>query len=81
MLLRSITDELKKVQNEEFSVSFQKLYIHAEAYIYTSGAYFELNGYTQGMLCCMFTLSGLKVSSLLVVMFRGSVIIAGYYWK
>ena len=78
---KTITDELKKVQNEEFLVSFQKLYDHTKACIYANGAYFELNGYTQGMLCCMFTVSGLKVSSLLVVMFRGSVIITGYYWK
>ena len=37
---RAVTDELKKVQNEEFSVSFQKLYDHAKACIYANGAYF-----------------------------------------
>jgi histone-lysine N-methyltransferase SETMAR len=37
----TITDELKKVQKEEFLAAFQKLYDHAEACIYTSGAYFE----------------------------------------
>jgi hypothetical protein len=46
------------------------------------------NGYTQvvnsptlGMLRLTFTLSGPKVLSPLAVMVRGSVIIAGYYWK
>jgi 6-phosphogluconolactonase (cycloisomerase 2 family) len=38
----AITDELKKVQKEEFSAAFQKLYSCAKAYIYASGAYFEL---------------------------------------
>jgi len=38
----AITDELKKVQKEEFSAAFQKLYDHAKACIYASGAYFEL---------------------------------------
>ena len=37
----AITDELKKVQKEEFSAAFQKLYDHAKACIYASGAYFE----------------------------------------
>jgi hypothetical protein len=44
MLLRSkkpMTDELKKVQKEEFSVAFQKLYDCAKACIYANGAYFE----------------------------------------
>ena len=38
----SVTDELKKVQKEEFSAAFQKLYDRAKACIYASGAYFEL---------------------------------------
>ena len=37
----AITDELKKVQKEEFSVAFQKLYDCAKACIYANGAYFE----------------------------------------
>jgi hypothetical protein len=37
-----ITDELKKVQKEEFSAAFQKLYDRAKACIYANGAYFEL---------------------------------------
>jgi len=37
----AVTDELKKVQKEEFSAAFQKLYDHAKAYIYANGAYFE----------------------------------------
>jgi transposase len=37
----AVTDELKNVQKEEFSAAFQKLYNHAKACIYASGAYFE----------------------------------------
>jgi len=35
------TDELKKVQKEEFSAAFQKLYDRVKACIYVNGAYFE----------------------------------------
>jgi hypothetical protein len=38
---QAVTDELKKVQKEEFLASFQKLYDRAKACIYGSGAYFE----------------------------------------
>jgi hypothetical protein len=38
----AITDELKKVQKEEFSTAFQKLYDDAKACIYANGAYFEV---------------------------------------
>jgi hypothetical protein len=31
----AVTDELKKVQKQEFSAGFQKLYYRAKAYIYT----------------------------------------------
>jgi hypothetical protein len=37
----AITDELKRVQKEEFSAPFQKLYDRAKACIYANGAYFE----------------------------------------
>jgi len=37
----AVTDELKKVQKEEFSAAFQKLYDRAKACIYVNGAYFE----------------------------------------
>jgi hypothetical protein len=37
----AVTDELNKVQKEEFSAAFQKLYDRAKACIYASGAYFE----------------------------------------
>ena len=37
----AVTDELRKVQKEEFSAAFQKLYDRAKACIYASGAYFE----------------------------------------
>jgi hypothetical protein len=36
-----ITDELKKVQKEEFSASSQKLYDHTKVCIYVSGAHFD----------------------------------------
>jgi HJR/Mrr/RecB family endonuclease len=38
----AVTDELQKVQKEEFSTAFQKLYDCAKACMYTNGAYFEL---------------------------------------
>jgi hypothetical protein len=37
----AVTDELKKVQKEEFLAAFQKLYHCAKACIYANGAYFE----------------------------------------
>ena len=37
----AITDELRKVEREEFSAAFQKLYDRANAFIYPNGAYFE----------------------------------------
>ena len=37
----AVTDELKKVQKEEFSAAFPKLYDCAKACIYAIGAYFE----------------------------------------
>jgi hypothetical protein len=37
----AVTDELKKVQKEDFSAAFQKLYESTKACIYASGAYFE----------------------------------------
>jgi hypothetical protein len=37
----AVTDELEKVQKEEFSAAFQKLFDRAKACIYASGAYFE----------------------------------------
>ena len=37
----AVTDELKRVQKEEFSAAAQKLYGRAKAYLYANGAYFE----------------------------------------
>jgi hypothetical protein len=37
----AVTDELKKVQKEEFSAAFQKMHDLAKARIYANGAYFE----------------------------------------
>jgi len=36
----AVTDELKKVQKEEFSATFQRLYDRGEACTYANGAYF-----------------------------------------
>jgi hypothetical protein len=38
----AVTGELKKVQKEEFSAAFQKLYDGAKACTYANGAYFQL---------------------------------------
>jgi hypothetical protein len=37
----AVTDELKKIQEEEFWAAFQKLYDLAKACIYAIGAYVE----------------------------------------
>jgi histone-lysine N-methyltransferase SETMAR len=37
----AVTDELKKVQKEEFLAAFQKLYNHTKTKTYANGAYFE----------------------------------------
>jgi len=44
MLLRSkkpLSDELMKVQKDEFSAAFQKLHYRTKAGMYANGAYFE----------------------------------------
>jgi hypothetical protein len=42
---KAVTAELKKIQKEEFSAAFQKLYDRAKACIYASGSYFEFKKY------------------------------------
>jgi hypothetical protein len=37
----AVTDDSKKLQKEEFSATFQKLYYRAKVYVYGNGAYFE----------------------------------------
>jgi histone-lysine N-methyltransferase SETMAR len=37
----AVTNILKKVQKEELSAAFQKVYDCAKAFIYANGAYFE----------------------------------------
>jgi hypothetical protein len=37
----AVTNELKKVQEDEFSAAFQKLYDRAKACIHANGVYFE----------------------------------------
>jgi hypothetical protein len=39
------TYELKKVQKEEFSATFQKVYDRTKVCVYANGAYFEWKGY------------------------------------
>jgi hypothetical protein len=41
----AVTEELKKVQKEEFSAAFQKLDGRAKACIYANGAYFDFKKY------------------------------------
>jgi len=37
----AVNDELKKVQKEEFSAAFHKLYDRPKIYIYANGSYFD----------------------------------------
>jgi len=50
----AVTEELKKVQKDEFSAAFQKLYDCAKACIYASGAYFELKKVCVFLICLRF---------------------------
>jgi hypothetical protein len=58
----AVTDELKKVQKEDFLAAFQKLYDHAKSYIYiyANAAYFKLKK------VCVFNLKKKSVLKLLV---------------
>ena len=49
----AVTDELKKVQKEEFSPAFQKPYVRAKACIYANGAYFEWKRKVCVFLTCL----------------------------
>jgi len=49
----AVTDELKKVQKEEFSAASQKLYDRSKACIYASGAYFEFKKTVCVFLTCL----------------------------
>jgi hypothetical protein len=37
----AVTEKLNRMQKEEFSEAFRKLYIRAKAYIFVNRAYFE----------------------------------------
>jgi hypothetical protein len=50
----AVTDELKKVQKEEFSAAFQKMYDRAKACIYVTVAYFELKKVCIFFICLRF---------------------------
>ena len=54
----AVTDELKKLQKEEFSSAFSKLYDGAKARIYANGAYFELK-----KIVCLHHISSIKKNS------------------
>jgi hypothetical protein len=54
----AVTDELKKVQKEEFSAAFQKLYHLAKACIYANEAYCELKSNVSSS--CVFDLKKLS---------------------
>jgi len=56
----AVTDELKKVQKEEFSAAFQKMYDRAKAYVYANGVHFELKKVCIFLMCLRF----LKISVL-----------------
>jgi hypothetical protein len=50
----AVTDELKKVQKEEFSAAFQKLYDHTKVCIYAYGAYFNFKKKSYVPSSCVF---------------------------
>jgi hypothetical protein len=47
----AVIDELWKVQKEEFSAAFQKLYERAKSYMYANGAYFEYKKLRVFLMC------------------------------
>ena len=49
----AVTEELKKVQKEEFS-AFQKLFNRAKACVYANGAYFEFKKVCVSFMCPRF---------------------------
>jgi len=49
----AVTDELKKVQKEELSAAFQKLYDHTKACIYVNRAYSEFKKKARVFLMCV----------------------------
>jgi hypothetical protein len=50
----AVTDELKKIQKDEFSAGFHKLYDRARGCIYTNGAYFYLKNVRVFLVCLRF---------------------------
>jgi hypothetical protein len=67
----TVTDELKKVQKEEFSAAFQKVYDRAKACIYANGAYFEQNKRARVFLMCLLKKISPKTFGPLCVEFTG----------
>ena len=58
----ALTDELKKIQKEEFSAAFQKLYDRTKACIYADGAYFDFKNVHVFLMCLRFLIkSALKL--------------------
>jgi hypothetical protein len=50
----AVTDEIKKVQKEEFSAAFQKMYRRAKARLYANGAHFEFKERYVFLICLRF---------------------------
>jgi hypothetical protein len=59
----TVTNELKKVQKEEFSAAFQKLYDQTKVCIYASEAYFEFKK-RHGSSSCVFDLKKISPKTL-----------------
>jgi len=69
----AVTEELKKVQKEEFLTAFQKLYDRLKACIYANGAYFELKKVRVFLMCLrFFEISVLKLLDCSVHVYRSS---------
>jgi hypothetical protein len=53
---RAVNDELKKVQKEEFSAPFQKLYDRAKTCIYANVVYFQSKAVVYVCVCVLFNM-------------------------
>jgi len=64
----AVTDKLKKVQKEEFSAAFRKLYDRPKTCLYANGAYFEKKKVCVFLECLRFKKkSVLKLSNLIFI--------------
>ena len=65
----AVTDELKKVQKEDFLAAFQKLYDSAKACIYNNGAYLDKKSYV--FSSCVFDLKKISPKTLDRTLYTG----------